>query len=214
MREVYGWAFPDADRQMAREMAPDGSYQAAHLAAALAHVTDWRCALDGGAHVGTWARVMAGRFAEVLAVEPSPDTFEALEANMVAFGCANVRTIRAALGAELGRCAMLLDSMHEKAGNTGARYTVSGHGTIPQVTVDSLALPALGLLKLDIEGAEPLALAGARLTLARCRPIVIYENKGLCRRHGLKADAPAQELKAAGYRRLGTVVCDEIWGPA
>lgn len=213
MKQVHGWSYPDADEQMAREMAPDGSYQAVNLSAGLRFVTNWDAALDAGAHAGTWARPMAAKFARVIAVEPSPDTFEALQANMAAFGCTNVETIHAALGATPGMVSMALDSIHEKQKNTGARYVAAG-GAIPRITIDSLALQSLGFLKLDIEGSEPLALMGARATLDRCRPIVIYENKGLWSRFGLKPDAVTQLLGKAGYRRLAIIVRDEIWGPA
>lgn len=215
MKTVHGWSFPDADEQMAREMTPDGGYQAGNLAAALAHVTNWSAAIDGGAHVGTWAKPMAARFDRVLAVEPSPDTFEALEANMAAFGCTNVDLLNAALGAAPGSVSMGLDAKHAAHGNTGARYAeASAKGLIPRVTIDSLALPSLGFLKLDVEGSEPLALLGARATLERCRPIVLYENKGLWSRFGLKPDAVTHILGMARYRRIGTIVRDDIWGPA
>lgn len=213
MRAVHGWSFPDADEQMAREMTPAGEYQAVNLAAGLRFVTNWDAACDAGAHVGTWTKPLAAKFARVIAVEPSPDTFEALQANMAAFGCTNVETLHAALGATPGTVEMALDSMHEKQKNTGARYVATG-GAIPRITIDSLALPSLGFLKLDIEGSEPLALMGARATLERCRPIVIYENKGLWSRYGLKPDAVTHILSKAGYKRLAIVVRDDIWGPA
>lgn len=213
MRTVRGWAFPDDDEQMAAELGADGGYQSGHLAEALRHVTDWTAAVDGGAHVGTWSRMMATAFARVLAFEPSRDTFEALQANMAAFGCANVETVNAALGATPGAVEMAIDAQHAARRNTGARY-VGGAGSIPRVTVDSLALETLGFLKLDVEGSEPLALMGARATLERCRPVVLYENKGLWSRYGLKPDACAQLLRKAGYRRLATAGRDDIWGPA
>jgi FkbM family methyltransferase len=42
--------------------------------------------------------------------------------------------------------------------------------------LDSLALPACGLLKIDVEGFEPQVLRGARETIGRCRPIIYIEN--------------------------------------
>ncbi len=213
MKTVKGWQFPDADEQMARELTEAGTYQAGNLDMALRFVTNWTAALDGGAHVGTWTKPLAARFGRVLAVEPAPDTFEALEANVAAFGLTNVDTLNAALGAVPGSVSMRLDSIHEAAKNTGARF-VGGPGAIPQVTIDSMSIQTLGLLKLDVEGAEPLALLGARATIERCRPVIIYENKGLWSRFGLKPDAVTTLLSKAGYRRLASVVRDDIWGPA
>jgi FkbM family methyltransferase len=43
------------------------------------------------------------------------------------------------------------------------------------VSIDSLNLPWVDLIKLDVEGMEALALAGARQTIERCKPIVSVE---------------------------------------
>ncbi len=215
MKTVHGWAYPDADEFMAGEMKADGTYQASHLRQALEHVTDFSCAVDGGAHVGTWSRLMAARFERVIAFEPSDDTNEALVANMTAFNCQNVEIHRAALGAVGGFIEMKLDGRGALLKNTGARYVAERHhATTPRLTLDSLGLRTLGLLKMDVEGSEPMILMGARATLARCKPIVLYENKGLCRRYGLKPTACEDLLRKADYKLLRTVGCDAIWGPA
>lgn len=213
MKTVHGWQFPDADDFMTRELRPDGTYQASHLAAALSFVSDFSVAIDGGAHVGTWARLLGERFETVLAFEPSPDTFAALVANLATFACAHVQPIHAALGRTAGAVEMAIEARQAALGNTGARYVVEG-GAIPMQTVDALALPSLGFLKLDVEGSEPFALEGARETLRRCRPIVLFENKYLWKRFEQPRDAPHQILRGVGYRHLATVVKDEIWGPA
>lgn len=215
MKFVHGWAFPDVDDFMWREMAPDGTYQSGHLAAAMRHVTDRSLAIDCGAHVGTWSRLMSGLFHRVIAVEPSPDTFEALATNMGTFQCGNVELRQAAVGAVSGFVSIApLDPRAEAAKNTGARFVKDG-GTIPCQRIDDWQLPSCGFLKMDIEGAEPLALEGARETLQRCKPIVLFENKGFWRWHfGLERDAPQRILLGAGYRQLEVAGKDDIWGPA
>ena len=45
------------------------------------------------------------------------------------------------------------------------------------MTVDSLKLDQLDLLKLDLEGHEYAGLLGARETIMRCKPFVIVEEK-------------------------------------
>lgn len=214
MKTIHGWAFPDEDEFMAKELAADGTYQRAHLDAALGQVTDFSLAIDGGAHVGSWSRLLSARFTRVIAIEPSPDTYECLVANMAAFGCANVECLQAALGREAGRVAMApLAPRAAALKNTGARFVGIGT-TIPRITIDSLAVPTCGFLKLDIEGSEPWALDGAAETLRRCQPIVLYENKRFWQIHyGLPLEAPVQRLTAAHYvyrLRAGT---DVIWGP-
>lgn len=213
MKVEKGWAFPDVDRFMADEMKPDGRYQDSHLDAAMRFVRkNTVLAVDGGAHVGTWSRLMAGLFQRVVAFEPSPDTFEALAANMQTFGCTNVELHQAALGKEPGFVSMTWDPRAETLANTGGRYVQEG-GTIPRVTLDSLDLPALGFLKLDVEGAEVDALDGGKLTILRHRPIILFEHKGFCRRYGYPPDGPQRLLAGLGYRQLAIAGKDVIWGP-
>ncbi len=215
MRLVNGWHFPDADTFMANALRPNGEhdqwlYQITHLEAALRHVTNRECAIDGGAHVGTWSRVMAGFFSRVIACEPSPDTFDCLDLNL---RDTTVERMHVALGASFGSVDMTLLADQAAKGNTGARYVQAG-GSVPMVTIDSWALPSLGLLKLDIEGSEYAALQGAVETLTRCRPIVLYEDKHLWTRHfGIPRDAVAKLLTSVGYRHLERISMDEIWGP-
>lgn len=212
MKQVSGWAYPDADVHMASAMLADGTYQGAHLKKALSYVTDWTCALDAGAHVGTWTRMLSRRFARVLAFEPSSDTFEALDANVRAFGLDNVDLYRAALGAEAGTVSMALDPKELARQNTGGRYVQDG-GEIPRITIDYLNLRSLGFLKLDVEGSEPLVLQGARLTLERCRPIVLYEDKAHWSRYGLPGDAVETILRKAHYGPIARAGRDAIWVP-
>lgn len=233
MKIEKGWAFPDADVFMVNELKDDGTYQASHLHAALAYVTDFSCAIDGGAHIGTWSKIMSGRFQQVIAVEPSPDTFEALLWNMSqfvgtesdkadicvglmagvsSFSAGNIHLRNRALGAAAGMVSMHLDARAEQMQNTGARYVMPG-GSIPMETIDSWELPSLGLLKLDVEGSEVAALTGAKATLLRCQPIVVFENKNLWSRYGIARDAPQHFLRSVGYRELSAVSRDAIWGP-
>jgi len=213
LKMVHGWAFPACDEFMAAEMKADGSYQQSHLRAALAFVTNGACCIDAGAHVGTWSRLLSVRFARVIAVEPSPDTCEALRINMAAFSCANVEIREVALGKAAGFVSIApLDPKAEALHNTGARFMQAG-GTIPVERIDDWDLPSCGFIKLDIEGGECDALAGAAATLTRCRPIVLYEQKGFGRRYGHAKDGTEVLLRSLGYRHFADAGCDRIYGP-
>ncbi len=212
MKTVHGWAYPDADEHMASQMTPAGEYQAAHLDQALTYVTDRSIAVDAGAHVGTVSRRLSPLFARVIAVEPSDDTWEALCVNMQTFGCVNVELHHAALGAAPGFVRMILDGRGLALQNTGARYVKAG-GDIPVERIDDWRLPSLGFLKLDIEGSEPDALDGAKKTINRCRPVILFEDKKFWKRYGQRSNAPQVFLTALGYHHLTRVGQDEIWGP-
>lgn len=213
MKQQYGWHFPDVDEFMIAEIKPDGRYQYKHLDTALGYISDFRVAVDGGAHVGTWSKILSERFARVIAVEPAVDTFEALSTNMAVFGCQNVELKNVALGAAPGVAAMVLDGRAAERNNTGGRRIDVGTGVTVE-TIDSWELDNLGFLKLDVEGSEVIALQGARKTLRRCRPIVLFENKGLWKRYGYHEKAPHSFLTGCLYKPLTKIGCDEIWGPA
>lgn len=218
MKLAKGWAFPDADEFMVSELKADGTYQSANLQAALRFVRDHSLAVDGGAHVGTWSRLMSPVFDRVIAVEPCADTFEALTANMAVFHCANVEPRRTALGDRTREVSMVLDGRGAAMRNTGARHVDRavrpGLERVACQALDDWALPSLGFLKLDIEGSEVEALLGARRTIDRCRPIILFENKGLWERFGYKRNWPQTWLTGLRYRLLHTESCDQIWGPA
>lgn len=218
MKYAHGWAFPDEDVFMMAELKADGTYQAANLHAALRYVTDWSLAVDGGAHVGAWTKPMAAKFARVIAVEPASDTYEALTANLAAFGCGNVDARHIAIGDKAREVRLVLDGRGATMRNTGARHIEKhvrkGGEVVKCEPIDEWELPTLGFLKLDIEGGEPDAIAGARATIRRCHPVVLFENKGLCVRLGHSRNAVQRLLTELGYRHVESVSCDEIWLPA
>lgn len=207
-----GWAFPDADDFMCHQIDAEGHYQWPQLQAVLALLPPTRrVVVDGGAHVGTWARVFSQSFERVLAFEPSPDTYACLAANMAAFGCTNVEVHHAALGAATGNGRMVLDPTNTLKKNTGGRRVQPG-GPVPVVAVDRLALPVLDFLKLDVEGSEVAALLGAVETIRRCRPVVLFEDKKLwAKYYGWPKDAPMTFLRGQGYRLIGQAGRDQIW---
>lgn len=212
MKMVAGFAFPDADTFMSRQIKPDGTYQRSHLDAALKHVTDFSCAIDGGAHVGTWSALMAGRFTRVIAVEPAADSFECLVQNMGAHPNVECRQVALAHVSFSG-ARLALDAKQAKRGNTGGRYlSHEGSGSVQCQTIDSWGLKRLGFLKLDVEGYEPHALKGAIETLCRCKPVVLFEAKQFHVRYGLEPHAPETFLTSIGYRFLAAAGHDQIWG--
>lgn len=167
-----------------------------HLVAAVALCPQRRAAFDGGAHRGIWTRAMCDQFDRVVAVEPT-ERADRIDPRAT--------VTRAALGAEPGQCGIA-----EGAQNTGQAHVVTGY-SVPLITVDSLGLTGLDLLKLDVEGYELFALRGARETLERERPVVVIEENGLCERYGVRAGEAGRFLASLGavmHRRINK---DEIW---
>ena len=204
-RTVGRWALPEADTYFAPPLT-DRGFEIEKLDAAMSHVKQWRTAVDGGAHIGTWSVSMAARFASVLAFEPAPDTFDCLVSNLA--GIANVVPMRAALGAVAGRAGIGDDTA--RPGNTGARHL--GAGRLVEVDrLDDFGIDDLDFLKLDLEGYELFALTGAKTTILQCRPAIIIEDKDFGRRFGCKPGAALRLLESWGAREVERIRNDHIF---
>ncbi len=149
--------------------------------------------VDAGANRGDWAADFLALFPDsaVLAVEPVPATFERLSRRFA--GDARVRPVNAALSDRAGPVVMrvgaedTLASLHDYAapfagfrGQGGGQDEAGEDGrtavTVPALRLDDLlpeGLPAdwtdgrTGVLKVDVQGHEAAALAGAPALLAR-----------------------------------------------
>ncbi|MBX6313071.1 MAG: FkbM family methyltransferase [Isosphaeraceae bacterium] len=165
--------------------------------------------IDAGANAGQYSLLAAtaiGPEGVVHAFEPIPATFERLARAVTDNGLANVRLNQAALWHEATTLQLGLPADH--LANSGA-FTVGAGGpaTIeaPAVRLDDYVreqgLSRVDLIKMDIEGAEPYALAGARETLGRWRPLLLLEiNPGTLADLGRSPEAIWSELAPFGYR--------------
>ena len=137
-----------------------------------------KLAFQAGGNMGVWANdLVAYGFDEVWTVEARWENYICLLRNVAP----EVKAIWAALGAMPGTTGMAVDPR-----NAGGCF-LSGEGRIPVITIDSLELPACDFLALDIEGSEPMAITGARDTIARFRPVILVEDRGHSMRYGHRA---------------------------
>lgn len=133
--------------------------------------------VDGGAHLGLYTVLGArgvGPGGRVLAFEPDPYNRRALEANVRAL--TNVVVSAKALAEGLGEA-----PFHHSSGTIGssllARDSTIGTETAQLTSIDlevaGTELRSL-VIKLNVEGAEPRVLEGARETLARCEDATLF----------------------------------------
>ena len=195
---------PDSDWYFGPYFAQYGDvFEEVNLIVGLSKVRQFRTAVDGGAHVGSWARALAGKFARVVAYEPQPENFECALANLTHL--CNVELRNAALGAEPGNCALASGS------NSGCWHVADGGGVTVE-TLDSRGLSDVDYLKLDVEGYEWFALKGALETIRASHPVVQIEEKWLP--HSYDGPTARSLLEAEGYTEAAKAGRDVIftWG--
>lgn len=200
-REDFGLWWPDHDQLPGRVHA----YLQAHLTdmdAAIGRCGRKRVCLQAGGHVGLWPLRLAEHFDRVITFEAERALYRCLKQNIA--GRRNITAHHQALGSEAGEVRLL---PHEQSGSWAVSRDGHADCTVAQVTVDSLQLPVLDALILDVERYEPQVLAGARETLKRCRPVVQVELLA-----GTKSRAHA-DLEAMGYRLVERISRDGVYLP-
>jgi len=170
-------------------------------------------AIDAGAHIGFFTVHLAdavGASGRVYAFEPL-DTNSALLERSIAENGYQDRVVlrRAAVGATSGTATLTfpLETL-----NSGGAYLLRG-GTaalrgnqtrqVPLVALDDLAIRRpVRLIKMDVEGAEPLVVRGAARILREDRPLLLSELHPvqLDRASSTTADGFLDQLRALGYR--------------
>lgn len=142
-----------------------------------------RVALDIGAHKGDYTELLAQKFDKVYAFEPFPDNIKKLKERF----------------ADNPRVVIVEKAVHKKTGTE--RFYVNGvseQGSLSKIYADSSAwnyssekfievetitlddfitqekLTSLGIIKIDIEGAEQYIFRGATQTLRSLPPIVTW----------------------------------------
>jgi FkbM family methyltransferase len=142
--------------------------------------------LDAGANIGVFSMLASRRVSRVYAIEPDPLNFAFLQNNIRINKVKNVVAMRVALSDRKG-------ISHMSGVGIGAHLAKVGT-SVSTTTLDSLTTDNLSVIKMDIEGAEALALHGQR-TLDDIRLI------------GVEADDPeaiAQELRNREFEFMGS----------
>ena len=148
--------------------------------------------LDIGAYTGLYSLIAKKAGAHVTAFEP-------IERNRLRFRenaeLNGFHDLRANSEAVSDRCGDTFITT-----NLAARGLSSGSSIVKKVgadavkvrtlTIDSLNLMNVTAMKIDVERAEPLVLAGARETLERCRPTLLVEVLGDEEKAAVRASLP------------------------
>lgn len=199
------------DTLLGARIAHDGAYEP-EVAAAIEHLLPrGGTFVDVGANIGLHAIRGAravGQQGRVVCIEPNPDNVELLELTMVANGFDHVTVRPAAASDRRG-----IVPLHARRGQSNAtveqgtiRWASDVQLEVPSVRLDDELgdLDRLDLVKIDIEGAEPLALAGMRDTLERFKPPILMElfPDAIRRTSGAEPAELLTDLESMGYRLM------------
>lgn len=133
--------------------------------------------VDCGANMGYWSVRAAKRGCDVISIEPHPAQHDRLEHHLGLNG-ATARTVRAAVLDRDGQTvSFYAEGMHHANSSVMATGSSVSPISVPSVTVDALlgSVDSPVVVKLDVEGVEDKALAGARRAVA-AGATLIYED--------------------------------------
>jgi FkbM family methyltransferase len=167
-------------------------------------------AVDLGAHLGHYTLAAAravGPRGKVFAFEADPETLSYLRNNLEKNQLASlVECTQAAVTDKIGSVTFQIDTLQPDFSSTQAKRTGA---SIKSITVPSLTLDAFfadkerkpDLIKMDIEGAESLALLGAKgLLTGTKKPLLFVEsNPQALQAFHLQPAQLVEQIKALGY---------------
>jgi FkbM family methyltransferase len=147
-------------------------------------------ALDVGANIGLTALTMSQICAKgkIAALEPVPQTYEMLQANLSSAGIENVTAFNFGAGSRDDIFPMQACSENLSGAFIADQHEVHKTGQFAvhvRIKVIDRVFPELGLdrldfMKIDVEGFELEVLEGAKQTLERYKPLVLLEMNHWC----------------------------------
>jgi FkbM family methyltransferase len=166
--------------------------------------------IDIGANHGSFSIVasqLVGASGLVVAVEPQPRLYQAVEQSLAANALGKFQVYPVAVGDREGEIELLMPQ--GTSGSAGIYAAHSGTHAHRSVTVplkrfadlvDWPSFPGKAVIKLDIEGSEPAFLAGAAPLIVALRPPLIMEiHPGTLQASQTTAAQMKQQLQDLGY---------------
>jgi FkbM family methyltransferase len=211
---INDWAVTNQDvsvENTTKKLSLD-TYQYEELELVYSKLSNFRTAIDAGAHIGLVSNQLSQKFNNVEAFEFNPNVRECLEINMSNKECNNVTIHACGLGKE-----EKLVSLNFKAKDTNDRRSFGVH--VKETPGDNLIKPLddfnfvdVDFIKIDTEGYEPLVVQGALNTIKKYKPVIMFENKGHTVRYGYNDNSVLEILEPIGYKILHKFTKDWIIG--
>ena len=208
MKHIDGWLCPDI-------LSGPGKFikRAAVIPYAL---LSWhgprRRAIQAGAHIGTFPRMLAQYFQTVTCVEPEPANWECLRYNIAC--TSRIHAWHGMLGDQGLPVAPLNVQPHGTGGHHATTRFDRDYVLVPQYAIDEWGYDDVDAIFLDTEGYELPVLHGAAQTLGRCHPLVVVEDNGCSQKYGIASGTVGQWLiQTFGYCEVGQYGEDRIFMP-
>lgn len=187
------------DQYVGRSLDRYGEYSEGEVDLFRQVVKPGHIVLEVGANIGAHTVFLAKACAPggaVIAMEPQRVIFQMLCANVALNALTNVHTHMIAAGEKAGSLKLPPTDYGAEGNFGGISLDENAAGESAHVApIDAMGLKACHLMKIDAEGMEGPAIAGAEVTIKRCRPLLYVEND---RRE--KSPALIAQLFALDYR--------------
>jgi FkbM family methyltransferase len=166
---------------------------------------------DVGAHVGTYtlmAARLAGTTGHVYAFEAEPENFSILKKNVELNGYRNVTCVPKAISNRSGLLTLYVSNQGNDRHTLIGSSTAESQGTpceVEAISLDefsaSIGWPRVDVIKMDIEGAEPMAIEGMPALLSRSEHLrlVMEFAPDLLRASGVNPKAFLSLLTSNGF---------------
>jgi FkbM family methyltransferase len=187
-------------------------YEPATTAVLMEIVTDGDVVMDVGAHWGYFtllAASLCGTHGRVFAFEPHPRNFALLTKNVEANGLTNVVAVQKAVSNRTGSARLFQTrvTVGHSLCSPPPEWRLGGGSAEEAIAVDTVALDDFfarssvepRLIKVDIEGAEPLALAGMRCLVERNPLLVLITEFSACYLDAKAAADFLDQLATCGF---------------
>ena len=172
--------FLPRDRYIGRSLQVYGEYSELEGRLFTRLLNPGQVVIEAGANIGAHTIHLArlvGPKGRVLAYEAQRVIYKILCANVALNALSSVGCFHAAVGDRKGRLKVPALDYNTEANFGGVTLRgVRAGEAVPVIPLDSVALPSLRLIKIDVEGMEIEVLSGARRIIASHRPLLYVEN--------------------------------------
>ena len=205
--EDFQMMLPDSDYAVSRSIIKRKTYEPHMVSFIREHVRPGMTAVDIGANVGFFSMLFAsivGPTGRVLSFEPNTENCRLVLISAESNGFKNIKLFPLALSYERGYALL-----RAAIGSNGMVVPSDAEAlldprcaVVPCDRLDNLVRDRVDFIKIDVEGAEYLALSGAEDVLRRDRPIVTSEFSLGMLRHisGIEGSDFLLWMKRLGYQ--------------